>query len=106
MYLDKNIFKKYWNILKRNYKDKYYTEQDAKYYYAILREYKEEDFIKAIKMVLKYCPYFPRVDEIVKFLPNIDGIPEWFNQELHTQTSESDKEEMKKILKEMERMNY
>ena len=99
-----DIFSKYWNILKSNYKDAQHTEFDFKYYYSIFREYEEKDFINAIKMVLKYQSFFPRVDEIVKYLPRIDDlaepIPEWFGKEMTLdEMTEEEKEKMEEILK-------
>lgn len=106
-YLRLEIFDKYWNILKSNYRDTQHTDFEYKYYYSIFREYKEEDFIKAIKMVLKYKQYFPRVDEIVEYLPMIDEIseeqlPEWFNKNFEKdEISEEESKEMDELLKSL-----
>ena len=76
-----DIFNTYWKILKSNYHDTQHTEFDYKYYWSIFREYKEEDFINAIKLVLKFQGYFPRIDEIVKYLPNEEyGVPNWLDE--------------------------
>ena len=99
------IFNKYWNILKSNYKDTQHTDFDYKYYYSIFREYQEEDFIKAVKMVLKYQQYFPRIDEIVEYLPMIDDVkneklPGWFNKEVENkEISDEERKELDEILK-------
>lgn len=100
-----NIFNTYWNILKRNYQDTQHTEEDLKIYYSIFREYDEESFIKAIKMVLKYQPYFPRINEIVKYLPNIDESHEptkWFNKTINnTELTEEEKTDLEEIIREI-----
>ena len=101
------IFNKYWNILKSNYKDTQHTDFDYKYYYSIFREYQEEDFIKAVKMVLKYQQYFPRIDEIVKYLPMIDDVknekvPKWFDEDYEPiETTEEERKELDDLLKTM-----
>lgn len=100
-----NIFNTYWIILKRNYQDKQHTQEDFKYYYSIFREYEEKDFITAIKMVLKYQSYFPRIDEIVKYLPQLENenVPTWFNKTLEVEeTSSEEKQELEKIIQELE----
>lgn len=100
------IFNTYWNILKRNYKDTLHNEIDFKYYYSIFKEYEEKDFINAVKMVLKYQSYFPRIDEIVKYLPEEKeekDIPKWFNEERNFEKiTKEEQEEMEKIIKELE----
>lgn len=100
-----DIFNTYWNILKSNYQDTRHTEFDFKYYWSIFREYQEKDFIKAIKLVLKYQPYFPRVDEIVKYLPDDieeNDVPKWFDKELKVEEiTEGEQEELEKILEEI-----
>lgn len=104
-----NIFNTYWNILKRNYQDTQHTEEDLKIYYSIFREYDEDSFIKAIKMVLKYQPYFPRINEIVKYLPKIDdeileneNIPKWMNETLSfIEPNEKEKEELERIISDL-----
>ncbi len=98
-----DIFNTYWNILKSNYQDTRHTEFDFKYYWSIFREYQEKDFIKAIKLVLKYQPYFPRIDEIVKYLPDVEReLPEWMNKEVEVNIPTADDElEMQEILEEI-----
>ncbi len=103
-----DVFVKYWSILKSNYKDTQHTEFDFKYYYSIFREYEEKDFINAIKMVLKYQSYFPRIDEIVKYLPQIDNLqeeyekPAWFNENLEIKKPTNDELlEIENIVKEI-----
>ncbi|MDO5003781.1 MAG: hypothetical protein Q4E39_06120 [bacterium] len=101
-----DIFNTYWNILKRNYQDTQHTEEDYKIYYSIFREYEEKDFIKAVKLVLKYQSFFPRINEIVKFLPKIDdvnleneNIPKWMNQTLNPiEPSEEEKKNIEGII--------
>lgn len=96
-----SIFKKYWNILKRNYQDKTHNDEDLKMYFSILKDYQEQDVINAIKEVLKKQPYFPRVDEIVKYLPTQEE-PNWFNQNpKNNLPTQEEQEEMKKILIEL-----
>lgn len=104
-----DVFNTYWNILKRNYFDTQHTEKDFKLYYSIFREYEEKDFIKAIKLVLKYAHYFPRIDEIVQFLPVIDeevkqteNIPKWFNNTPDsTIISKDEKTEISNLISEL-----
>lgn len=93
-----SIFKKYWNILKKNYQDKTHNDEDLKMYFSILRDYQEQDVISAIKEVLKQQPYFPRVDEIVKYLPTQEE-PNWFNQSVENNIpTQQEREEMQNIL--------
>lgn len=66
------VFTKYWQVLKREYQDKQHNTQDLKLYYSIFKEYPEKEFKQAIKQVLKYENYFPRINEIVKYLPTHD----------------------------------
>lgn len=99
-----SIFKKYWNILKRNYQDKTHNDEDLKMYFSILRDYQEQDVINAIKEVLKKQPYFPRVDEIVKYLPTQQEQeePGWFYQNLENNLpTKEEQEEMQNILDEL-----
>lgn len=101
-----NTFNTYWNILKRNYQDTQHTDEDYKIYYSIFREYEEKEFIRAIKLVLKYQSFFPRINEIVKFLPKIDdeileneNIPKWMNQTLNSiEPNELEEKEMERII--------
>lgn len=103
-----NIFNIYWNIMKKNYKDTQHTEHDFKIYYSIFKEYQEQDFIYAIKMVLKYQSYFPRIDEIVKYLPKIDEfsneknsekLPKWFNEKNEIRLpNKEEQEELENII--------
>lgn len=66
--IDFSIFMKFWNILKRNYSDTKHNDKDAKVYFHCFEKVKKEDFSKAITKVLKYSSYFPRIDEIQRFL--------------------------------------
>lgn len=97
-----DIFDTYWKIMKSNYQDTRHTEFDYKYYWAIFKDYNEEDFIKAIKLVLKFQPYFPRVDEIVKYLPEIEELPDWWGKKIESveQPTEEELKEMNDFLKE------
>lgn len=109
MYLDITIFTKYWQVLKKNYQDKTHDKNDFKLYYSILREYSEKDFIQAIKMVLKYNSYFPRIDEIVKYLPKMkkdeiqdDSLPDWMNQKFESQEATSEEiAELESLIEEL-----
>lgn len=98
-----DIFDTYWKIMKSNYQDTRHTEFDYKYYWAIFKDYKEEDFIKAIKLVLKFQPYFPRVDEIVKYLPEIEQeLPDWWDKKIESvEPNEEELEEINEFLKGM-----
>jgi len=96
-----STFNTYWQILKRNYKDTQHDDIDFKVYYSILKDYREKDFINATKMVLKYQQFFPRIDEIVKYLPD-ENLPKWFfekNESLEMEDQE--KQEINNLLKEM-----
>lgn len=99
-----DIFDTYWKIMKSNYQDTRHTEFDYKYYWSIFREYKEEDFIKAIKLVLKFQSYFPRVDEIVKYLPEIEkGLPNWWDKKIESvEPTQEELLEMNNLLKEFQ----
>lgn len=100
-----NIFNTYWNILKRNYKDTQHDKKDFIIYYSIFKEYEEKDFINAVKMAIKFQPYFPRVDEIVKYLPSEiekNNIPKWFNKERKIEeTTQQEQQELEEILEEI-----
>ena len=96
-----SIFKTYWNILKKNYQDKTHNDEDLKMYFSILRDYQEHDVINAIKEVLKHQAYFPRVDEIVKYLSTQQEQtePNWFYQNLENNIpTQQEREEMQNIL--------
>ena len=67
-----DIFTKYWLLLKKEYQDKQHDNTDLKLYYSILKDYPEKDIKQAIKQVLKYETYFPRINEIIKYLPTHD----------------------------------
>ena len=64
-----NEFTEYWNILKKNYQDKTHNTDDLKIYYSCFKDYSKEEFKGAIKNCLLYQCYFPRIDEIAKYLP-------------------------------------
>lgn len=67
--IDFSTFYNCWKFLKKNYSDKMHNDADAKFYFACFKDVKKDDFLQAIKEVLKYCSYFPRVDEIQRYLP-------------------------------------
>lgn len=99
-----NIFDTYWNIMKSNYKDTQHNEFEYRYYYSIFRDYDEENFKIAIKMVLKYQQYFPRIDEIVKYLPDIDNknVTSWFDKEIKKEEITKEEQiEVEKIIEEI-----
>ena len=48
--MTKEEFKKYWNILKRNYNDKTHTLEDFNLYFSIFKDESVKDF----KMQLSY----------------------------------------------------
>lgn len=64
MYIDKYIFKRYWDIVKRDKNDKTHTDEDLNTYYSLFRNVEKEVFIEAIKLVLLNLSYFPRIDEL------------------------------------------
>lgn len=69
MYIKKTIFKKYWEILRKNKMDlKHNTTEDFMLYYSIFKDETDEVFIEAIKLILKELSYFPRVDEMNTFI--------------------------------------
>lgn len=95
-------FAKYWDILKKNYQDKTHNKEELYTYYSIFKDYDGEDFKQAIKQVLKYQKYFPRIDEIVQYLPEKKNIPEWFEKEPQDSTpTEEEKKEMEELLSEI-----
>lgn len=107
--VSKDTFKKYWEILKRNYQDKTHNITDFNLYYSIFKEFEEKDFINAIKQVLLNNKYFPRIDEIAQYLPQNDTkLPEWFNKDLNEKTNitKTEKEELEKIIKELSEVEY
>lgn len=67
--IDISIFMKYWKILKKNYSDTKHDDADAKLYFHCFKNIKKVDFSRAITNVLKYSQYFPRIDEIQRYLP-------------------------------------
>lgn len=95
-------FIKYWDILKKNYQDKTHNKDELYTYYSIFKDYDEEKFKQAIKQVLKYQKYFPRIDEIVQYLPEKEDTPLWFDTtpEDKTPTKEEEKE-MEELLSEI-----
>lgn len=98
--VSRDIFSKYWNILKRNYKDTQHTKEDYKLYYSIFKDINKEDFINAIKQVLLHNKYFPRIDEIAEYLPK--EVPNWFDDKNTTQKlTKKEEKEMNEILKEL-----
>ncbi len=102
--VSRDIFKKYWNILKRNYSDKTHNASDFNLYFSIFKDYEEEKFIYAIKQVLINNSYFPRIDEIAKYLSN-DDEPKWlkdFAKNIEVQKlSKEDQKELDEILDEL-----
>lgn len=108
-----NIFETYWNILKRNYQDKTHTTEDMKLYYAIFKNYSERDIKIAIRECLKYQTYFPRIDELHKYLPqenenlykvtfDKDGNMLWDGKRCETRKlNEEEKKELERLLEEM-----
>ena len=112
IYIDKDIFIKYWNILKKEYQDKTHDTQDLKLYYSILKDYKEKDLKQALKEVLKNENYFPRINEIIKYLPthdtnnkikyDKDGVMLWNGKRCEVKKmTQKEQEELDKILKEI-----
>lgn len=102
------FFNTYWDILKRNYMDKTHNEKDKIDYFSIFRKYEEEDFKRAIEKCLLNQPYFPRVDEIAKYLPIEDeeNVPKWLNENLQIDhADEEDIVQMDKLLSEIEARN-
>ena len=105
--VSRDIFSKYWNILKRNYQDKTHTIEDFNLYYSIFKDFEEKDFINAIKQVLLNNKYFPRIDEIAQYLSHSnDKVPEWFNDDLNTHITNDEQKELEKIIKELSEENY
>lgn len=104
--LRSNIFRKYWEILKRNYKDHTHTDEDFKIYYSILKEYSEKDVINAIKNVLKMRKFFPQINEICEFLPENrnDIVPEWIGTKQNVeQATEEEIQKWEEVFKSLER---
>ncbi len=95
MFIDINLFSKYWNILKKNYQDKTHNEDDFKIYYSILKDYDKAVFIEGIKQVLKFQSYFPRIDEIVRYLPEKSEFKDfkWIDKDLKVQEMTKEEEE-------------
>lgn len=107
--VSRDIFKKYWDILKRNYQDKTHTTEDFNIYYSIFKDFEEKDFINAIKQVLLNNKYFPRIDEIAQYIQHSDtNVPKWFNDDLSKDThiTEKEQEELEKIIKELSEVDY
>lgn len=101
--MDIKEFTKYWNIMKRNYQDKTHTTDDLKYYYSILRNYTQQDLKNAFEKVLKFQSYFPRIDEIVKYLPGDkeEDTPKWMSKPITDEISEKELEELEDIVKQL-----
>lgn len=101
--MDIKEFTKYWNIMKRNYQDKTHTTDDLKYYYSILRNYTQQDLKNAFEKVLKFQSYFPRIDEIVKYLPGNkeEDTPTWMSKPITDEISEKELEELEDIVKQL-----
>ena len=107
--VSRDIFEKYWNILKRNYQDKTHNTTDFNLYYSIFKDFEEKDFINAIKQVLLNNKYFPRIDEIAQYLSHCNNKePEWFNNDLSKEPhiTKNEKEELERIIKELSEENY
>ena len=91
--------------MKRNYMDKTHDDEDKKTYYSIFREYDEQEFKNAVKQVLLNQSYFPRIDEISKYLLVEVDVPKWFNEKLENeQPTQQEIQEMDKILEGLEEM--
>ena len=70
-------------------------------YYSIFKDYQEQDVKDAIKEVLKYQSYFPRIDEIVKYLPKHEE-PIWFeNKKDLIPATKEEQEEMEELINEL-----
>lgn len=105
--VSRDIFTKYWEILKRNYNDKTHNTTDADLYYSIFRKFKTKDFIKAIEQVMLHKKYFPRIDEIAEYLPKTkskdkEPVPEWIstNNDIEP-TTQQEQNEMENLLNEI-----
>lgn len=99
--MDIELFKIYWEFLKKNYQDKTHNNTDLKTYFSILKDYSEEDLKIAIKNCLKYQSYFPRIDEIVKYIPEKKEFF-WNEEECKiVPLNEEEKQELEELLDEI-----
>lgn len=99
--IKKTIFKKYWEILKRNKNDKTHTEEDMAIYYSLFKDVEDQIFIEAVKEVLLNVPYFPRVDELnecIQHTQQKDKTEKWKEIKVELLTKE-DKEWCKNFYK-------
>ena len=82
VYIKTNIFKEQWERLKRNYRDKTHTNDDANEYYILLKDLSNEDFENAITESIKEYRYFPNVAEIRNKVPHTEKtLQEWESTE-------------------------
>ena len=99
--IKKTIFKKYWEILKRNKNDKTHTEEDMAIYYSLFKDVEDQTFIEAVKEALLNVPYFPRVDELnecIQHTQQKDKTEKWKEIKVELLTKE-DKEWCKNFYK-------
>ena len=71
MYIKRNIFNKYWEILKQDKNDKTHTNKQRDTYFSIFKNVEEEIFVESVKEMLLRCSYFPRIDEMEKFISGV-----------------------------------
>ena len=100
MYININIFNKYYNMLLLNYKAKKNTNQ-FKLYYEALKDYTEQELYTAIIKTIRENKYFPNVHEIVVNIPhtNVKKLQTWENIKSEKISSE-EKKELEEMLKE------
>lgn len=69
MYIKNTTFKKEWEQLEKYYKKKH-TRDEANFYYSMLKDLDDEEFLKTMFNVYNNCKYFPNIAEIREQVPN------------------------------------
>ena len=70
-YINKTLFKKYWDVLRKQKLDKTHNATDMSLYYSLFQNESDEVFVEAIKLILKELSYFPKTDEMNYYINQV-----------------------------------
>jgi len=93
LYINKTLFKKYWDVLRKQKLDKTHNANDMSLYYSLFKEESDEVFVEAVKLVLKELSYFPKTDELHNYINRVKKESELQKLEGINTTQELDEED-------------
>lgn len=92
------LFKKEWEQLEKYYKKKH-THDEANFYYLMLKDLTDEEFLKTMYYVYNNCKYFPNIAEIREQVPNRSKlVMEIWDSVKEEPISEEEEQELKEAL--------